>query len=329
MRTALSAPFSNGPAPEMPDAADANRFRPTARCRAMPEDHDVPMSPLRSTDTFRVGLALGAGGNAGSAFIANALEHLGGATGFDPARSSRIVGTSAGAFRAARVDPAPPSVSPVSDHMATPIDVGETLSSLANGDEWLPRRSDPAVRAVRAIAGRLVALLAPTSGAPPSWSVAPAPFHHEADVVTVELRSGHRRVHRLTAIDDPATAVLASGAVPGMTQPVWIEGRRHIDGAVYSPTNADLLGPDDLDLLIVVAPMVPRDGGNLVGRVHRALLRHELRAWHGAARPVVVIAPSGHDRRSRKDSDRFATTAGPATTRLSHRSPRGPHREET
>ena len=48
---------------------------------------------------------------------------------------------------------------------------------------------------------------------------------------------------------DVATAVGASSAIPGYFAPVTIHGRRYVDGGVHSPTNADVLRREDLDLV--------------------------------------------------------------------------------
>jgi NTE family protein len=53
-------------------------------------------------------------------------------------------------------------------------------------------------------------------------------------------------------------AVAASCAVPGYFAPVEIGGDRYIDGGVASPTNADVLRREGLDLVMVVAPMSTR-----------------------------------------------------------------------
>jgi NTE family protein len=53
-------------------------------------------------------------------------------------------------------------------------------------------------------------------------------------------------------------AVAASCAVPGYFAPVTIGRERYLDGGVASPTNADVLRREDLDLVVVVAPMSTR-----------------------------------------------------------------------
>ena len=52
-----------------------------------------------------------------------------------------------------------------------------------------------------------------------------------------------------------ADAVAASCAVPGFFEPVTIDGVRYVDGGAHSPTNADLVANEDLDLVVVSSPM--------------------------------------------------------------------------
>jgi NTE family protein len=54
---------------------------------------------------------------------------------------------------------------------------------------------------------------------------------------------------------DVGEAVAASCAIPGFFAPVEIDGVRYVDGGVHSPTNADLLKDEGLDLIVVSSPM--------------------------------------------------------------------------
>jgi predicted acylesterase/phospholipase RssA len=44
---------------------------------------------------------------------------------------------------------------------------------------------------------------------------------------------------------DLAVAVAASCAIPGLYHPVTIDGRRYVDGGIYSASNADILRSGD------------------------------------------------------------------------------------
>ena len=82
---------------------------------------------------------------------------------------------------------------------------------------------------------------------------------------------------------DVATAVGASSAIPGYFAPVTIHGRRYVDGGVHSPTNADVVRHEELDLVIVSSPMSISNNANL-RRPSRALRGHfRARLGHRAA----------------------------------------------
>ena len=68
----------------------------------------------------------------------------------------------------------------------------------------------------------------------------------------VDLDSGKRVVFgRDDVRTDVGPAVQASSAIPGRFIPVDINGKRYVDGGVHSVTNADLLAPLQLDLVII------------------------------------------------------------------------------
>jgi NTE family protein len=91
-------------------------------------------------------------------------------------------------------------------------------------------------------------------------------------------------------------AVAASCAVPGYFRPVEISGVRYLDGAVHSPTNADVLRREDLDLVVVSSPMSASRGRSLgadapLRFAHHRRLRSEVRALRSAGMQVVVFEP--------------------------------------
>ncbi len=94
-------------------------------------------------------------------------------------------------------------------------------------------------------------------------------------------------------------AVAASCAIPGYFAPVAIGGVEHLDGGVHSPTNADVLCSEDVDLVIVVSPMsaaggtVPTTDAAMRWSAHRRLEREVLRL-RAAGMTVVRIEPSRH-----------------------------------
>ncbi len=100
---------------------------------------------------------------------------------------------------------------------------------------------------------------------------------------------------------DVATAVAASAAVPGYFQPVEIDGHRYVDGGVHSPTNADVLAEEDLDLVLVSSPMSTSRNAPLLARSQpvrrhfRLRLQQEVRRLRRRGIPVVVFQPSRDD----------------------------------
>jgi len=91
-------------------------------------------------------------------------------------------------------------------------------------------------------------------------------------------------------------AVAASCAIPGYFAPIRINGVEYFDGGVYSPSNAEVLRREDLDLVIVVSPMSAVQGRSrgvdAMWRrsVHRRLGR-EIAALRAAGMAVVRFEP--------------------------------------
>jgi NTE family protein len=93
-----------------------------------------------------------------------------------------------------------------------------------------------------------------------------------------------------------SAAVAASCAIPGYMAPVRIGHDRYVDGGVHSPTNADVLRREQLDLAIVLSPMsAERVSGFGTEAAFRRyadhLLRAEVRRLQGAGTRVAVLAP--------------------------------------
>jgi NTE family protein len=101
-------------------------------------------------------------------------------------------------------------------------------------------------------------------------------------IVAIDADHGERVVFDASSGVSLARAVAASRAVPGLLPPVTIGGRRHIDGALGSATNADLL----TGLAIIVAPL-PAVATNAAEALMLAALRAEVAVLD---RPVVIDA---------------------------------------
>ncbi len=96
-----------------------------------------------------------------------------------------------------------------------------------------------------------------------------------------------------------AEGVAASCAIPAYFKPVTIEGVSYFDGGVHSPTSADVLRRERLDVVVVVSPMsscrrLPVLDGPFRWNAHRRLLA-EVRRLEDGGTTVIRYEP---DRRS-------------------------------
>jgi NTE family protein len=303
-----------------------------------------------------IGLVLGAGGVRGGAFHAGALAALAEATGWDARSADLIVGTSAGAHTAATLR----AGFSAADHLARATD--EPLSAegaaivspaperlrLADPSEagsappwaylpqapWLvgPAFLRPGVaRWGVALAGLLPAGRLPTSPMGQRIRAVQSGRWPEQPTWVVAYRTGdgRRAVFGRDDIDVPdlATAVEASSAVPARFRPVRIAKGRYIDGAVFSPSNADVVASLGFDLVIISSPMTATEEAvagqsGLGARAQRwfgSLLAREVAAITAAGTSVLVLEPDvGVVAAIRADGDDHDRS--PAVARAAHRS---------
>ncbi len=276
---------------------------------------------------MRVGLVLGAGGVAGHAFHAGVLHAIHEVTGWDARNAAVIVGTSAGSIVGtglrAGLSPADAYARVVGDPMTPPAEAILASVPTRSDDDWR-RRVDGARRPFPA-SPRLLARLATQpwkarpslvlAGLLPPGRLDPTPIGEDIDavisvtgfdhaslrVVTVRLADGRRTVFGGDAgLPDGATwgdAVAASCSIPGVFAPVEVGDEPYVDGGAHSPTNADLLADDDLDLVIVSSPMssarrsAHRGLDAPVRAGYRLRLAAELRRLRPT--PVVSFQPTG------------------------------------
>ena len=268
-----------------------------------------------STMPARIGLVLGAGGPVAHAFHCGVLHGLAEATGWDARTVAVVVGTSAGAQVAALLRAgvgAPDLCARVTGAALTAA--GEELAChyvRPSHDEPHPdhpRRFLPAAPRylARALAkpwrARLDAMIA---AALPPGRVSLQP---QADgfrrmfsddwpdeclwIPSLCIDTGELVVLGRTGAPqtDVGTAVIASGAVPGLCVPVEIDGQRYVDGGLLSPTNAGVLDNVGLDLVLVSSPL------SCIALL-RLVLRRELRHLQRRGVAVAVIEPSAPVRR--------------------------------
>ncbi len=99
---------------------------------------------------------------------------------------------------------------------------------------------------------------------------------------------------------DVGSAVAASCAIPAYFAPVQVGADRYVDGGVHSPTNADVLLPDLLDLVLVLSPMTLARGAGRPADLPLRLavaryLAAEVRRLRRAGTQVVVVQPTARD----------------------------------
>ena len=259
-------------------------------------------------------LVLGAGGLTGSAFHAGVLQGLLD-EGWDAASAALIVGTSAGSSTGATLRAGIPvadiwagqtggrvsaatearrrDLPPQLDFGArTPT--GRTPLSPALGGRAFLRRGWPRP-------GLLFGGLAPRGQMDTLRLAARIDALHDGGrwpeqplwICAVRVADGRLRVFGRDPQDvSVGTAVAASSAVPGLLAPVSIDGRDHLDGAVHSPTNADLVAGLGFDRVIVSAPMAGRaDLRQPARNYHARLLAQEAAAVRRSGTEVVTIVP--------------------------------------
>lgn len=315
------------------------------------------MATRQTEPVPRVGLVLGAGGLTGQAFHAGVLSGIETATGWDPRDAAVIVGTSAGSgvgtsLRiglgagdiAARARGA--ELSPAGAALVARLGPTGDWTEPTRRREWRPpsprllgriartpwRIRPEALFGVSVPTGRIdteswTAALRPVTGT--SWPEQPL------WICAVRMDDAHRVVfgREDAPRTDVATAVGASSAIPGFFAPVTIHGRRYVDGGVHSPSNADVLKRERLDLVLISSPMTISRNARIrraadAPRGHfRARLGLEVRRLRRAGIEVVTFQPSAEDLEvmgnRAMDPQRVADVAARATAttmrRLAHR----------
>jgi NTE family protein len=274
----------------------------------------------------RVGLVLGAGGVVGGSFHAGVLAALEEATGWDPRQATIIVGTSAGSIAAASLRAglsAADMLARAEDRPLSPA--GARLMAKVGAPRTVPSRpvERPSLSAAqvtgvlrravaRPFAARPTALLA---GLLPEGAISTElisgpigalfPDHwpaHPLWLCTVRQADGRRVVFGRGERRGPLPDVVAAScAIPGFFTPVVIDDEAYVDGGVHSPTNADVLVREDLDLVLVSSPMSVSGRGLRVAvdqpvrRWSSGLLDAEARRLRRQGMHVLAFQPTGDD----------------------------------
>lgn len=278
---------------------------------------------------MRIGLVLGGGGVVGMAYHAAVLSGIEDVTGWDGRQADVVVGTSAGALSGAELRAGFAPADLVARRSGGRLGPSITARLGRNGPPPVVRRQevpvdfDEARRAYRELAAQAAVL--PGSVRPGVMlSVAMSPgrlsaqwlsdtvrWMHGGDagpdaalwLCAVRLDTGRRIVFgREGAPAAPiGLAVASSCAIPGVFAPVRVDGVPYIDGGAWSPTNLDVLASEELDLVVVSAPMSaeagavrdPRDRATRNGC--REVLDAEVALLRRRGTRVVVFQPTATD----------------------------------
>jgi NTE family protein len=294
----------------------------------------------------RVGLVLGAGGTVGQAYHAGVLAAIERDLGWDPRTADLLVGTSAGSITATLLRLGVKAEDLAAYAVEAPFSQEKHLLS-----QWLHRQRTRGVTPPPFDLNDLLrlwrlpspALLARIIRRP--WAFRPSiaamtmlpagrvelvehtsvldevlPDHWLEDLwICASRRSdggrvvfGRKRAPEASVSD----AVAASCAIPGYFAPVTINEVEYFDGGVHSPTNADVLRREDLDLVVVISPMsttgsiLASTDGPMRYSAHRRLIREVTRLKNTGAEvvwfepgpdtlPVMGVNMMADDRSSR------------------------------
>ena len=277
----------------------------------------------------RVGIVLGAGGVLGGAWMTGALAALEQVSGWDPRSADHLVGTSAGAVFAALlaggVAPAqllPPSMDGTRGSWLLADLVRESTYRAPGSLLRRPFGSPGLALSAISRPHRGQSLLQVLGGLVPPGRVPAEPIartirhvidhgwasHPSCRIVATDYANGRRVVFDGLGArgGNIAEAVAASCAIPGLFEPVVLNGRRYVDGGLGSLCNLDLMEGQDLDIVICFSAMTARAavlGGGIVNRAVRFLLRsaaeqlrHEVRRLTESGVEVIVVEPTARDR---------------------------------
>jgi NTE family protein len=275
----------------------------------------------------RVGLVLGAGGVIGGAFHAGVLSALHDGFGWDPRKATIMVGTSAGSIAATSLRAGLSAADLLARAEDRPLSPEGARLMRNVGPPRRPPPLRPATRGRRpAEIAAILTRVATRPFAAPPWTLLSS-LIPEGQVSTamisdaivglfpgdwpkeplwlcaVRQSDGRRFAFGKQSEDRPPLpdVVAASCAIPGFFSPVMIDDQAFVDGGIHSPTNADVLIGEELDLVIVSSPMsvtgrrVYQAAGSVVRRWSGALLDAEALRLRRHGVPVVAFQPTPDD----------------------------------
>jgi NTE family protein len=270
-------------------------------------------------------LVLGAGGVIGAAFHAGVLSALHAEMGWDPRTASIMVGTSAGSVAATslRAGLSPSDLLARAEGRSLSAEGTRLMRNVGRIRRPPPLQPTKRGRGPAEIAGVLRRAATRPFAAPP-WALLsslipegqvstsmisdaiaglfPDEWPDEPLWLCAVRQNDGRRVAFGQHVPRPPLpdAVAASCAIPGYFSPVTIDGEAFVDGGIHSPTNADVLLGEDLDLVIVSSPMSMtgrrvQSSGSVIRRWSGVMLDAEALRLRRRGVPVVAFQPTIDD----------------------------------
>ncbi|MDQ1249021.1 MAG: Patatin [Actinomycetota bacterium] len=269
---------------------------------------------------MRIGLVLGGGGLTGGAFHAGVVAALAEAGGWDARTAGVLLGTSAGSITATSLAAGMPpadlaaralgqELSPAGAAILARVSPGAREFAASEAASRAPASPD-LLRAMardplQAHPGKVVA------AALPEGRISTAPIARSMGelctgswpstrlrLTAFRLSDGQTVVFGRPGAPPPpiGSAVAASCAIPGYFTPVNIDGERYVDGGTTSACNADAVMHEDVDVVIVSAPMAIHSGVTLAPdvpwrRVMRRQVDREITRLRAAGKDVFLFAP--------------------------------------
>lgn len=214
-------------------------------------------------------LVLGGGGRQGDSWMTGVLAGLEDAHGYDLRECEYFVGTSAGSIVAAKL----------AGGWVLKRPAGNRVRAASGGRSPLPNWAADSAMAVAApfaqlglrlgkrpgevLRGAALRLLPSTADGPLDFGGArDERFDGRLRVVAVDRRAGRRVVFGAPGAPQATVeqALRASCALPLVFPPAVIAGREYVDGAAWSPTNADVAPATRDAHVLIVAPMASLRG---------------------------------------------------------------------
>ena len=233
-------------------------------------------------DPVNWGLALGGGGPVGLAWEIGVLAALAEGEGPGPETSATIVGTSAGSMLGAwlRLGRTLPDLEAVILAGAKlpgrplPLTTDDERRLYAEALRLWARPATMTAEQARAVGEVAARVTRPDPERLASFETEFGTAWPEGGLIVTSCRihTGERVGWTASSGQPLHLAVAASCTVPGQSPPLEIAGSRHVDGGVWSSTNADLLAGCGVDGALVLSPMAGAMG---LGRAQAARLEAE------------------------------------------------------